>query len=92
MSFLPLLFFFLSLFHSLLSRLLLLLTIFVCKLSVEQFDVDNVVFDALLPIVLFDVEHKVVVELNEIHSLDVRFVVHDVVVHIFDANVLLNNS
>ena len=45
----------------------------VCKLLVEQLNVDNVVFDGLLPIVLLDVEHDVNVDLFKIHSHDVRF-------------------
>ena len=49
-----------------------LLTIFVRELLVEQFNVDTVVLDVFLPIVLFDVECEVVVELFKIHSLDVR--------------------
>ena len=39
---------------------------------VEQLVGGNVVFDAVLPIVLLDVEHDVGVELCEFHSLDVR--------------------
>ena len=39
---------------------------------VEQLIVVNVVLDVVLPIVLLDVEHVVVVELCKIHSLDVR--------------------
>ena len=38
---------------------------------VEQLVVVNVVLDAVLPIVLLDVVHVVVVELCKIHSLDV---------------------
>ena len=51
---------------------MLLLTILVCELLVEQLNVDDVVLDALLPIVLLDVEHIVGAELCELHSLDVK--------------------
>ena len=40
---------------------------------VEQLVGGNVVLDAVLPIVLLDVEHDVGVELCKFHSLDVRF-------------------
>ena len=46
---------------------------FVCELLVEQLNADNVVLDALLPFVLLDVEHEVVVECYKDHSLDVRY-------------------
>ena len=41
------------------------------QIFVEQLIVVNVVLDAVLPIVLLDAEHVVVVELCKIHSLDV---------------------
>ena len=55
-----------SLFHSSLSRLpskTLLSAIFLCECLLEELDVDDVGFDALLPINLLDVEHDVVNEL-----------------------------
>ena len=45
-----------------------------------------------IPIFLMDVEHKVVVELLEVHSFVVKICCYDVVVHIFDANIVDNIS
>ena len=41
------------------------------RVYVEQLVVDDVVLDAVLPIVLLDVEHLVVIELCKLHSLGV---------------------
>ena len=62
-------------FHSSLPMLLsktLLWNNFYQRTLVEQLIGGNVVPDAVLPFVLLDVEHDVVVELCEVHSLDVR--------------------
>ena len=46
---------------------------FLSRIFVEQLVGGNVVLDAVLPIVLLDVENDVVVELCKLHALDVRF-------------------
>ena len=61
---------------------------FVVELLVELLIVD----DAHFPMLLMDVERKVVVELLKVHSLVVRSCSSTVIVHIFVANFLLNNS
>ena len=54
-----------------LSSKTLLLKNYCQRALVEQLVGGNVVFDAVLPIVLHDFEHLAVVELCKLHSLDV---------------------